>query len=99
MRVGQGGHVAQVEIDIHLRPDVHGGAQRGAVPGIVADLRHADQGDRIRLEAELLDQQAVAGLEPPPACQRSEERRVGKEWVSTCRFRGSPYHEKKKKKK
>src|SRR3546814_19660422 len=23
---------------------------------------------------------------------RSEERRVGKECVSTCRFRGSPYH-------
>src|SRR3546814_21050314 len=23
---------------------------------------------------------------------RSEERRVGNEWVSTCRSRGSPYH-------
>src|SRR3546814_19696043 len=23
---------------------------------------------------------------------RSEERRVGKEWVSTCRYRCSPYH-------
>src|SRR3546814_7616949 len=30
---------------------------------------------------------------------RSEERRLGKEWVSTCRYRGSPYHEKKKKQK
>src|SRR3546814_12756787 len=28
---------------------------------------------------------------------RSEERRVGKECVSTCRYRWSPYHEKKKK--
>src|SRR3546814_12922690 len=27
---------------------------------------------------------------------RSEERRVGKECVSTCRSRGSPYHEKTK---
>src|SRR3546814_14610934 len=27
---------------------------------------------------------------------RSEERRVGKEWVSTCRSRGSPYPYKKK---
>src|SRR3546814_14192274 len=27
--------------------------------------------------------------------QRSEERRVGKECVSTCRSRWSPYHEKK----
>src|SRR3546814_17148757 len=34
------------------------------------------------------------------ACQssgRSEERRVGKECVSTCRSRWSPYHKKKKK--
>src|SRR3546814_16374489 len=28
---------------------------------------------------------------------RSEERRVGKECVSTCRSRGSPYHSKKNK--
>src|SRR3546814_13624178 len=28
---------------------------------------------------------------------RSEERRVGKEWVSTCRSRWSAYHYKKKK--
>src|SRR3546814_15563321 len=28
--------------------------------------------------------------------QRSEERRVGKECVSTCRSRWSPYHSKKK---
>src|SRR3546814_11621958 len=31
--------------------------------------------------------------------KRSEERRVGKECVSTCRYRWSPYHKKKKKKK
>src|SRR3546814_12945661 len=29
--------------------------------------------------------------------RRSEERRAGKECVSTCRSRGSPYHYKKKK--
>src|SRR3546814_19451972 len=28
---------------------------------------------------------------PSPGA-RSEERRGGKEWVSTCRSRGSPYH-------
>src|SRR3546814_7317695 len=33
----------------------------------------------------------------PMACARSEERRVGKECVSTCRSRWSPYHYKKKK--
>src|SRR3546814_20960463 len=27
-----------------------------------------------------------------PAALRSEERRVGKECVSTCRYRWSPYH-------
>src|SRR3546814_16169540 len=27
---------------------------------------------------------------------RSEERRVGQEWFSTCRSRWSPYHEKNK---
>src|SRR3546814_6948795 len=33
------------------------------------------------------------------AVHRSEERRVGKECVSTCRSRWSPYHKKKKKNK
>src|SRR3546814_14826042 len=32
-----------------------------------------------------------------PARTRSEERRVGKECVSTCRSRWSPYHSKKNK--
>src|SRR3546814_11004897 len=29
---------------------------------------------------------------PGPDGRRSEERRVGKEWVSTCRSRWAPYH-------
>src|SRR3546814_16222473 len=33
-------------------------------------------------------------LEPARGEQRSEERRVGKECVSTCRSRWSPYHSK-----
>src|SRR3546814_15995837 len=33
----------------------------------------------------------------PHITGRSEERRVGKECVSTCRFRWSPYHSKKTK--
>src|SRR3546814_17499603 len=32
----------------------------------------------------------------PQIVERSEERRVGKECVSTCRYRWSPYHYKKK---
>src|SRR3546814_1258317 len=35
--------------------------------------------------------QRFAGAHPVDD-QRSEERRVGKECVSTCRSRGSPYH-------
>src|SRR3546814_12928668 len=31
-----------------------------------------------------------------PPDMRSEERRGGKEWVSTIRYRGAPYHYKKK---
>src|SRR3546814_2422096 len=34
----------------------------------------------------------VAGAEPPHWPFRSEERRVGKECVRTCRSRWSPYH-------
>src|SRR3546814_17235281 len=36
-------------------------------------------------------------LRSSPATMRSEERRVGKECVSTCRSRWSPYHYKKNK--
>src|SRR3546814_9937908 len=40
---------------------------------------------------------AHRGWQPPPRIRvqtrfRSEERRVGKECVSTCRYRWSPYH-------
>src|SRR3546814_8755730 len=44
-------------------------------------------------EAESLLQEGDGGLR---VLVRSEERRVGKECVSTCRSRWSPYHEKKK---
>src|SRR3546814_14527797 len=39
---------------------------------------------------------AVAASRPSNEGGRSEERRVGKECVSTCRSRWSRYHEKKK---
>src|SRR3546814_14293711 len=39
---------------------------------------------------------ARPGMICPPVPPRSEERRVGKECVSTCRSRWSPYHEKNK---
>src|SRR3546814_20958270 len=42
------------------------------------------------------DYYAEGGLSPS-AWQRSEERRVGKACVSTCKSRRSPYHKKKNK--
>src|SRR3546814_11041311 len=48
----------------------------------------------IPAEDRNLDRRSGAGSHPG---RRSEERRVGKECVSTCRSRWSPYHEKKKK--
>src|SRR3546814_12374615 len=64
----------------------------------------ADEVDRIGLRLRLRRAQAEAGdisllfadeseaLTPPYLAHRSEERRVGKECVSTCRSRWSPYH-------
>src|SRR3546814_19980115 len=47
----------------------------------------------------LLDSYHAAGIKPEAVgdliFKRSEERRVGKECVSTCRSRWSPYHSKK----
>src|SRR3546814_10610099 len=57
---------------------------------------HVQQGADIGNEHIVIA--VVAGTAPGeaglmPACQtRSEERRVGKECVSTCRSRWSPYH-------
>src|SRR3546814_17622133 len=42
------------------------------------------------------DFQGMSALAFRQPTDRSEERRVGKEYVSTCRSRWSPYHEKKK---
>src|SRR3546814_15053998 len=60
---------------------------------------------RRRLPASRRHARGSCRLLPPCRCRtrgcrspsRSEERRVGKECVSTCRSRWSPYHSKKKK--
>src|SRR3546814_5931217 len=62
-----------------------------------SDLRRAHGGAGRCVHAGsrcFLDHLLVAALER--AVARSEERRVGKECVSTCRSRWSPYHSKKK---
>src|SRR3546814_19392950 len=44
-----------------------------------------------RLEAFALPRNPSPSARSTPRA-RSEERRVGEEWVSTCRYRWSPYH-------
>src|SRR3546814_8343607 len=53
----------------------------------VIDITALDAGTRIVFGATVLLADADSGEE-----KRSEERRVGKEGVSTCRSRGSPDH-------
>src|SRR3546814_11954304 len=48
--------------------------------------------------AEQLQPERQALRRQPRRDRRTEERRVGKECVSTCRSRWSPFHSKKKKK-
>src|SRR3546814_19403568 len=61
------------------------------------ELRTLSGGEqkRVVLEYLLAGPEEVLLLDEPDNF-RSEERRVGKEWVSTCRSRWAPYHEKKK---
>src|SRR3546814_12340504 len=47
----------------------------------------------IRVEEQIPEHDDV--MPEAGAAARSEERRVGKECVSTCRYRWSPYHQKK----
>src|SRR3546814_12877752 len=56
-------------------------------PQILEFLGRAHSGDEARM--------AIAAAQmhfPRVSFDRSEERRVGKECVSTCRYRWSPYH-------
>src|SRR3546814_7121832 len=58
---------------------------RGARFGLVQRWRMADTGNGHRLHPGMARAHLRHGI-------RSEERRVGKECVSTCRSRWSPYH-------
>src|SRR3546814_14495836 len=59
-----------------------------ATPGNVA--RAIVAGALMALIAAVIPARRLAVLEPT-AAYRSEERRVGKEWVSTCRLRLAAY--------
>src|SRR3546814_1279268 len=83
----------------HTRCALVTGVQTCALPicsGVDAncgEARRPRKGLRqIRREVALLDEFAVCSCICPSFARRSEERRVGKECVSTCRSRWSPYH-------
>src|SRR3546814_12464453 len=70
------------ELDPPAHPGLHQVAREQQLPGGAADRDLATRHQVVDL----------AFLQPQI---RSEERRVGKECVSTCRSRWSPYHQKK----
>src|SRR3546814_3584331 len=88
----------------HTRCALVTGVQTCALP--ISDYSCRRSQDEIRLEASCQCNEEAAGDDPDPIrmnfleqrafhgtmSMRSEERRVGKECVSTCRSRWSPYH-------
>src|SRR3546814_20135959 len=84
------GHIARDEHPEHRQ---HLLEQPGVEPALRRGM--ARDGAANVLRSEDLAQYLVA-LPDRPRLRRSEERRVGKECVSTCRSRWSPYHSKKK---
>src|SRR3546814_13729733 len=75
-----------------------------AGPGLDATPRDPASGRAAMAGHPRIGAVVQQGVERPPAGQgaqqqveRSEERRVGKECVSTCRSRWLPYHNKKNK--
>src|SRR3546814_17523315 len=81
----RGGDIALIAIKDGKRHRKAG--DQSAVAGF-AQLAHANTDGRI--EPDFRAGLAQPGIGKDPF--RSEERRVGKEWSSTCRSRGSPYH-------
>src|SRR3546814_15323818 len=64
-----------------------------ACPGDGNDIRVCVvPGDEIQIPDHNLGMVRRGKLKPTAADRRSEERRVGKECVSTCRSRWSPFH-------
>src|SRR3546814_14701877 len=90
-------HALEVVVDRSGQPFGDAVAEGGAVQVLAVDrVRQEAQLDQYRRHVRRL-QDGEPGEPVRPLQQRSEARRVGKEWVSTCRSRWSPYHSKKKK--
>src|SRR3546814_19165084 len=78
------------QLDALERFVAHSAAAAPIVPG---DRYHFDYprllADLARVRTGIQSHLTPSRAQPR---DRSEERRVGKEWVSTCRSRWSPYH-------
>src|SRR3546814_16770968 len=81
------------EFDDNALMKAFGGAGAGIFPAPLAareEIRRAYGGELLGVAEGVAEEYYAISNE------RSEERRVGKECVSTCRSRWSPYHYKKK---
>src|SRR3546814_3932031 len=70
-----------------LAPAAYAASKSLAAQGLSAKRSHLSE-----IIAALLGYRTLAALTAEELDPRSEERRVGKECVSTCRSRWSPYH-------
>src|SRR3546814_14590003 len=85
----------------HMKPKIiRKPSTHSSKNGVPSSLGADRQGERIMAETNSGAAAAIESLDPRIRYTlhdgRSEERRVGKECVSTCRSRWSPYHKKKK---
>src|SRR3546814_8217102 len=80
----------------HTRCALVTGVQTCALPIYLTEDRGQEDEPRALGAPRAAEKEVHAALVLPqdaqPAHERSEERRVGKECVSTCRSRWSPYH-------
>src|SRR3546814_17131876 len=74
------------------RRQVDVAAEQSALPGRALVRRTVGAGEKRLGAGEGARPVGLDAIECPCTGQRSEERRVGKECVSTCRSRWSPYH-------
>src|SRR3546814_18128600 len=80
-------------LNVQQRPClIHGHARRFLGDHVLSGLQRLDDQGAVQRDGHR-EEHSVDVV--PPQEIRSEERRVGKECVSTCRSRGSPYHYKK----
>src|SRR3546814_16231463 len=77
-------------VDAPVGYEAEGLDQRRDIGRMMVDRLHQQRPGVAKFGEAILRQRAAFHGE------RSEERRVGKECVSTCRSRWSPYHSKKK---